>query len=144
MINLLNSNSAPGIRQSDGIIGGIWYIAALKNTWKLQSEFNTVRIINEFGPFKAVMKDIILVEIFKVRAARSEFRDKVRELEIIFKHIETPECKILLSEIMKEMGISFNDGSREERSFWDEFFRLGKQNQDTEDKSNTDIERGLQ
>jgi hypothetical protein len=123
------------------ILGGLWYVFALKNAWKLQSDFNTIRIINEFGPFRTLMKDKILVETFKIRLDNSEFRGKMHELEILFNNIETLEYKILLGELMKERGISFNDGSREERSIWEEFFRLGKQEQNN--GLSTDIERDL-
>lgn len=102
-----------------GIFGGILYIKLIKNIWKLQSENNTIRLIDELVSYRIILKDKILVETFKIRIESSETRNKINELETIFNKVETAEYKTLLSEILKKMGISLNDGSREERSKWD-------------------------
>lgn len=104
------------------ILCGLWYIFFIKNTSKLQSDFNIIRVIGSFDYFKIVLRDMALVEIFKVRLESSEFRDKLQELEIIFNKVETTEYKILLSEIMKEKGIFLENKDKQEKTLWDEFF----------------------
>ena len=106
------------------ILCGLWYIFFIKNTWKLQSDFNIIRVIGSFDYFKIILRDMALVEIFKARLESSEFRDKLQELEIIFNKIETIEYKILLSEIMKERGIFFENRDKQEKALWNEFFEI--------------------
>ena len=106
------------------ILCGLWYIFFIKNTSKLQSDFNIIRVIGSFDYFKIVLRDMALVEIFKARLESSESRDKLQELEIIFNKVETTEYKILLSEIMKEKGIFLENKDEQEKTLWDEFFEI--------------------
>ena len=106
------------------ILCGLWYIFFIKNTSKLQSDFNIIRVIGSFDYFKIVLRDMALVEIFKARLESSESRDKLQELEIIFNKVETTEYKILLSEIMKEKGIFLENKDKQEKTLWDEFFEI--------------------